>query len=875
MREIYLLDAVNLLFRSYYAIGPMTNPQGESTNALYGFIRSVFKIMKDCKPEAIVAVFDGPESTQMRKTLYSEYKIHRKRMPEDLYPQLARAHQFCKLFGIPFLAVPGVEADDVMGTIAKWTSSQKITTYLCSSDKDLSQLVGDHVFLLNVHKEMLKMDREKVKEVYGVYPEQIVDLLALMGDASDNIPGVEGVGPKTAVTLLQEFGTLEQLLAHTHNLSEKRRALIETGKENALLSRELATIHVGVEIPTDLDFYRLKEPDLEKLKEFYHEMRFMSLLKELHLPEPKSGPLSIEQRYTLVNDQETLQALIERLLKEEELCIDTETTGLDPMRADLVGIGLGVQAGEAWYIPFNGQVDPKEILKPLFEKCAFYGHNIKYDLHVLKRAGYQVKRVSFDTMLASYLLAPHKQRHGLDALSLELFGKVKIPITDLIGKGKKQLSMSEVPLEQVATYCCEDIDYTIRLKNRFQEEIERENLKKVLEEIELPLLPVLFDMEERGIFLDREKLSLMSSDLAFQIERLTHEIYELAGEAFNINSTRQLSEVLFVKLGIKPTQKTATGFSTSADVLEELKEASPIIPKILEYRTLEKLRSTYVDALPEQINPETRRIHCTFNQSVTATGRLSCQDPNLQNIPVRTLEGRKIRSAFRPEQLGWSYIGADYSQIELRLLAHFSEDPELLRAFNMGEDIHTHTASLVYGVSLDQVTPEMRHAAKAVNFGILYGQQAFGLSKELNISMEESRRFIETYFQRYPKVQEYLETSKEKVRKTGKAVTLTGRQRPIPEIHSKNPMLRQASERLATNTPLQGTAADLIKLAMIDIHKQVPYMVLQIHDELILEVPDTELQEVSALVQKAMQGVWKLKIPLVVDISIGKNWGEC
>lgn len=875
MKELYVIDALNLLFRSYYAIAPMTNPRGESTNALYGFIRSVYKIIKECKPSSLVAVFDGPSSTEKRKEIYSDYKIHRKGMPEDLYPQLVGALRFCEIANIPFLSVPGVEADDVIGSIAKWTSPQKITTFICTSDKDLCQLVDENTFVLNVHKEMLKLDREKVKEIYGVFPEQVVDYLALMGDASDNIPGIEGIGPKTASTLLNEYGTLDELLKNTAKLSEKRRAQIESGRESVIMSRQLAAIHTEVEIPQQFDFYKLKEPKLDELQNFYHEMRFLTLLKELPSAEPAADQPIILQCYTLINDQKSLEELVDKLMKEKEICVDTETTDIDPMRAELVGIGLGVRPGEAWYIPFNGALDPIETLKPLFESQGFYGHNIKYDMHALKRSGLEIKKVIFDTMLASYLLAPHKQRHGLDTLALELFGKVKIPISDLIGKGKNQLSMRDVPIEKVATYCCEDVDYTIRLKKKFEKEIEKEKLQNVLEEIELPLLPILFEMEETGIFLDLEKLGEMGQDLAEHLYTLTHEIYKIAGEIFNLNSPKQLSEILFEKLSIKPLQKTTTGYSTSADVLEELKDSSPIIPKILDYRTLEKLRSTYIDALPHQVNPDSQRIHCTFNQSVTATGRLSCQDPNLQNIPVRSTEGRRIRTAFRPQLPGWSYLAADYSQIELRLLAHFSEDPELIRAFNAGEDIHTHTASLVFDLPIDQVKPEMRYAAKAVNFGILYGQQAFGLSKELSISIEEAKKFIETYFSRYPKVQEYLEDSKEKVRKTGHALTLTGRRRPIPEINSKNPMLRQAAERLATNTPLQGTAADLIKLAMIEIHKKIPYMILQIHDELIFELPDEDLEKVSHLVKESMERVWKLKIPLVVDISIGKNWGEC
>ncbi len=879
MNQLYLLDAVNLLFRSYYAIGPITNPQGESTNALYGFIRSVLKIIKECAPEGLVAVFDGPDSGQTRKALYGEYKSHRKGMPDDLYPQLEWALKFCELYGLPFLSVPNVEADDVMGSIARWASQKKITTYLCTSDKDLCQLVSDHVFVLNLHKEMLKVGRDKVKELYGVYPEQMVDLLSLMGDASDNIPGIEGIGPKTAIALLEEFGSLDALFARTGEISGKKKERVEHGKEMALLSRKLATIDQNLEVPQDLAFYKVKSPDLEHLREFYQRMHFLSLLKELPVKEHQTGPLAQEPQYLLVNDLSTLKDLVENLLIKEELCVDTETTGLDPMRADLIGVGLGSAEGQAWYIPFNGSIDPekaKETLRPLFLRKRFFGHNIKYDLHVLKRAGLAVSHVSFDTMLASYLLAPHKQRHGLDPLALEFFGKVKIPITDLIGKGKSQISMAEVPLEQAATYCCEDVDYTIRLKNLFQQRIKQEKLERVLQEIELPLLPILFEMEERGIFLDVEKMALLKEDLSLQIEQLSEQIYQLAGVAFNLNSPKQLGEILFEKLSIAPAKKTATGsFSTSADTLEELQESSPIIPLILKYRTLEKLRSTYVDVLPAQVNPETKRIHCTFNQSVTATGRLSCQDPNLQNIPVRSAEGLKIRSAFRPKLPLYSFLAADYSQIELRLLAHFSEDPQLLQAFANGQDIHAHTASLVFDLPLQEIRPEMRHAAKAVNFGIIYGQQAFGLSKELGISVEEAKTFIQTYFKRYPRVKDYLEACRENTRKTGMAITLMGRKRPIPEILNKNPLLRQGAERLAVNTPLQGTAADLIKLAMIALSAEKLQMILQIHDELIFEIPDGELEEAASFVKEKMEKVWRLKVPLIVDISIGKNWGEC
>ncbi len=891
MKEIYVLDAVNFLFRSYYAIGGMTNPKGESTGALFGFIRSVFKIIKDYSPTHLVAVFDGPENTKSRKELYIDYKIHRSGMPDDLVPQLGWAMEFCEMAGIPLLVQPGVEADDVIGSVAKWAGNQGVKTFLCSSDKDLAQLVTDAVFVLNIHKNNLILDREKVKEVFNVFPEQIIDLLAMMGDSSDNIPGLPGIGPKTASQLLNEFETLDKIYENIDQLKGKRRDIFLENKDSALMSKQLATIDTDLPIPTDPDFFRLKEPNLDRVKGFYQEMHFMTLLKELQLPEKNKEELDLDfgvdntsVSYTLINSENELAELIEELQKEKELCIDTETTSIRPMEAKLVGIGVGCKPKQAWYIPLNGNIPSEKVLdhfKPLLENphLSLIGHNIKYDLHVLGNAGLEITRVGFDTMIASAVVAPQKQRHGLDALSLEHFGKVKTPISDLIGKGKKQISMEEVPLEKVAAYCCEDVDYTFRLKQLFEGEVEKKGLFDIYREIELPLILVLLKMEEQGIFIDQSKISEMHTVLKSRLDLISEEIYTLAGETFNLNSPKQLGEVLFDRMEIRPAKKTATGYSTSADVLEGLKETSPIIEKVLAYRTLEKLRSTYVDALPEQINPKTHRIHCTFNQSVAATGRLSCQDPNLQNIPVRSEEGRKIRGAFIPEKPDWSFLSADYSQIELRLLAHLSDDPTLISAFNQGEDIHTYTASLVYNLPISEVSSHMRYTAKAVNFGILYGQQAFGLSKEIGISVEEAKAFIATYFARYTKVRDYLEFCKQSARETGYSLTLLGRKRPIPEMDNKNSFIRQAAERLAINTPLQGTAADLIKMAMIQIdaelNSSLTKMVLQIHDELIFEVPDSELSSLSTIVKKQMEGVMQLKIPLVVDISIGKNWGEC
>jgi DNA polymerase-1 len=869
----------------------MTNSKGESTNALFGFIRSILKLIKDFNPTYLVSVFDGPHNGKKRTALYADYKAHRKEMPQDLLYQIHWAKQFCQLMGIPELMIPEVEADDTMGTIALWAAKHHSEAYLCTSDKDMCQLVNKHTFILNTFKDNLILDAAGVEEQFGVRPDQMIDYLAINGDASDNVPGLSGFGPKTASALLQKFGTLDYILEHPDEAAsgKKKETLIQE-REKVLLSRQLVTIDIQVPIPENSDFYLLTPPQLAELREFYHYMNFSSLLRELEAA-PSKGQEQEPQHeemiaYQLVDTQEDFNRLIELLTEEAEICIDTETTDTHPMRAELVGIGLGVEPGKAWYIPVNGQLGLEHVLKglkPILEnpKIGFYGHNIKYDYHVLLNYNIEIANLSFDTILASYLLNSHSRQHSLDALSLDLFGKVKIPIGELIGKGKNQISMREVSIDKVCAYCCEDVDYTIRLKEKLSPQLDERGLSKLMYNLELPLLPILARMERHGIFIDRHYLNQLSTEINKEIAALAESIYEMADEVFNLNSPKQLSQVLFGKLGISPPKKIATGHSTNAEVLESLKGAYPIATKLLEYRTLEKLRSTYVETLPLQINPHTHRVHCQFNQSVAATGRLSCQDPNLQNIPVRTEIGRKIRAAFRPEKQGWSYLSADYSQIELRLLAHLSDDPMLIHAFKANEDIHTFTASQIFNVAIDQVTREQRYQAKTVNFGIMYGQQAFGLSQELGINPKAAAAFIHMYFERYGKVKEYLEKCKETTRATNKSVTLYGRERLIPEINSKNANIRMMAERLAVNTPIQGTQADLIKMAMLEIDKQLAekklkgYLILQIHDELLFEVPNDELEEVSLLAHQMMEGVAKLKVPLVVDISIGKNWEEC
>lgn len=885
MEKIYIFDAVNYLFRSYYAIGPMMNDKGQSTSALFGFIRTIQKLIRDFSAEHLVCVFDGPDNKKGRQAVYAEYKMHRKGAPEDLFPQFELAYQYCEMAGIPRLCIEGVEADDTMATIALWAEKNKAQSFLCSSDKDLMQLVNDHIFQIHLHKENLLIDAKKVEEIFGVRPDQILDLLSIMGDASDNIPGLEGFGPKTAASLLQEFGTLDYILDHPEKVKgAKKQETLRTQRDVALMSRELATLNIKVPIPETEEFYRLKEPNQEALSQFFQEMKFNSLLKELTeikphpspLPQKKSLKQVEKQEYHLVDEEEALSALLQRLEQAKEICLDTETTDLQPLLAHLVGIGFSLEPGQAHYIPLNGKLGKKrviEVLKSFFKqtKSSFFGHNLKYDYHILKNIDIELERISFDTLLASYLIDPQSRRHNLDTLCLEKLKKVKIPLESLIGKGKKQISVRDVEVAKIQEYCCEDADYTFRLKELFEQELKEKKLESILHDIELPLLPILANMERTGIFLDLDQLQQEGKKLVHQLETVKTQIFQEVGEEFNLNSPKQLSEILYNKMGLR--SKTT---STSADVLEELAVHTPIVQTILEYRTLEKLRSTYIEALPHSVNPITGKIHCTFNQSVAATGRLSCTDPNLQNIPLHS----EIRACFKPKS-GSSFLGADYSQIELRLLAHLSGDKQLVHAFQTGRDIHVHTASLVFGVPESQVTPAMRSQAKTVNFGIVYGQTPYGLSRQLGITPFEASTFIKKYFEQYPGVVEYLERSKAQVRKTGSTKTLTGRLRPIPEIHNKNGQIRAAAERLAINTPLQGTAADLIKMAMIEIDQAIRQqnltgkMILTIHDELIFEVPDSEIAPFKQLAEEKMTQVMQLNVPIEVHIAVGKNWAEC
>jgi DNA polymerase-1 len=886
-QKIFILDVSGFLFRAYYALPPMASTKGVATQALFGFIRQCLKLIKDFDPKHLVAVFDGPNNKQSRLDLYKDYKSKRVQAPEDLPHQIELAKTFCDLYGIPKIEIPGHEADDVIGAVAVWAAKNGFESIICSADKDMCQLVSDHIKVMHVHKENLLIDEEKVKELFGVFPKQIVDYLALIGDASDNIPGVSGIGPKTATLLLQEYGTLENLLDNALKLKGKKQEVLLQEKDTALLSKRLATLNIDLEIPLDSEFYSLKSYKGLDLIEFYKEMNFNAFLKDVSIKVEVPRGNHKASSYVIVDDEESLNTLLENLLKQKEVCFDTETTSLDVMEAELVGIGFCYEKFKAYYVPFNGLLGVEKVLtflKKLFNspKVAFYGHNVKYDIHILNNYMIEVKNLSFDTMLASYLLYAQSRNHSLESLSLHYFGYTKTPITELLGTTKKGVRMSEVPIEQVANYCGLDTDLTLQLKEQLQAEIKERKLEDLFYKLELPLLIILQKMERKGIFVDAKILSSLSFELLTDIKKLEDDIYLLAGQSFNINSPKQLGHILQEKMGIHTGKKTSTGLiSTSAEVLEELSHTHEIAKKLLDYRTLEKLRSTYVDQLPLMINIKTRRVHCTFNQSVAATGRLSCQNPNLQNIPIRSPLGRKIREAFRPEIDSYSFLSGDYSQIELRLLAHLSEDPYLVKAFENDEDIHAFTASLIFDIPLNEVSSEQRSQAKTVNFGIIYGQQPYGLARELGISMANAKKFIDAYYKRFTRVFEFLEECKKQARLTGKAVTMVGRERDILEINSKNPVLRNQAERLAINTPLQGSAADLIKLAMLKVEdrltkeKLLSTMILQIHDELLFEAPDFELIILENLVKDSMENVFKLKVPLKVDIAIGKNWKEC
>ncbi|MFY7843268.1 MAG: DNA polymerase I [Rhabdochlamydiaceae bacterium] len=867
MAKIYIIDAVNLIFRSYFAISKMTNEEGLSTNALYGFIRMMNKFMDQFQPSHVVAVFDGANNRSKRTAIYPAYKSHRQKMPEDLYYQIENSIKFCELRKIPYICEPDYEADDVIGGVCKWAEEADFEVFICSGDKDLCQLVSDKTSVLHLHNDNLMINKDGVKEIYGVYPHQIVDYLALVGDASDNIPGVEGFGNKTVIKLLEKAGSLSYILEHPEVIEgDKKQKTFIAQKELALISQRLASLDLSVNIPKIETFYRLSSDISNELMLFYQKMNFKSLMKNI---KPEEDETMSNLDFSLVDSLHLWETFCLDSQKSSFISLQVKSFSLDGKENSILACAL---SKDKIYI-FDLEQHPLYFEKLIIFLSVFshpiVAHDFKGVWHTLKLKEIRKKDQNFDTMIASYLLRADIPKHTLSHLA---HNKLQI-----------HLPTQQDKLDLVSIYrnCAEESYVLFSLKEKLEDELTSNHLLDLFYQVEMPLISVLWRMEHSGIKLDVDKLKDLEKEFLKELDHLTEQIHSIAQTKFNLNSPKQLSQILFDKMGIKPIKKTQTGLSTSAQVLEELSTQSPIIPLILQYRSLEKLRSTYTAGLIQQIHPASLKVHCTFNQSVTATGRLSCQNPNLQNIPVRTEEGLKIRQTFIPSLTEYSFFSADYSQIELRLLAHLSEDTELMKAFHDRIDVHNYTASLMFNKTIEEVTPSMRHQAKAINYGILYGQQAYGLAQTAKINYSEAQEFIKKYFLRYPKVHEYLESCKEQARKDGFVRTITGRLRPLPDILSKNSMLRQASERLAINSPLQGSNADIIKQSMIEIddylikHPQKGKMLLQIHDELLFETPDEELICFSSFVKDKMETVVSLKVPLVVDISFGKNWGEC
>ncbi|MFH2036508.1 MAG: DNA polymerase I [Candidatus Zixiibacteriota bacterium] len=901
-KSLFLIDGSAIFYRAYFAFirNPLINSKGENTSATFGFLNSIFKVIREENPDYIAVVFDTKEPT-FRHKMYDEYKSTRAKMPDDLVLQLPRIHESVAVLNLPSLELAGYEADDIIGTLAKAGEKKGMEVKIVSGDKDMFQLVSDKIKMYIPQKGSIPpdiLDAEGVKNKFGVYPDRIIDALSLMGDSSDNVPGVPGVGPKTAISLLEEFGTLEQVLENCDRIKAKGvRTKVSENIDRAKLSQKLVTIDTNVPVEFSLKEMARREVNFERAKKFFIEMEFNALLNELakwtgHLDlqlDKKSEEKKAEKvKYIGIHTVADLEKLVEKLSTEKEIALDTETTGLDSLTADLVGVSLCAKEGEAYYIPVNHNeteknVPIKEAVKlfnKLFKnkKVGKIGQNMKFDLEILHHAGIDVNPISFDTMLASYVINPSGRRHGLDAMALDHFSYKMQPITELIGTGRKQKSFAEVPVDDAVFYAAEDADYTFRLKQVLEPKLRESKVDKLFYEIELPLVEVLTTIEENGVRVDDKFLAKLSKDMDADLERLIKDIYIEAGKEFNINSTQQLAAILFDELKLPTRGKTTkkTAFSTDQKVLEELAEIHPLPRFILDYRQLTKLKSTYIDAIPKLINPNTGRVHTSFNQTIAATGRLSSTDPNLQNIPIRTETGREIRKAFIPRDKDFQLLVADYSQVELRILAHFSEDKKLIEAFKNKEDIHTRTAAEVYGVKPDDVTREMRRAAKTANFAVIYGVSAYGLSQQTELNFGESKDFIATYFDRYPGIKKYMDDMIESAKKNGYVKTLFDRIRYLPEINAKNYQVRQFAERMAINTPIQGTAADMIKVAMINIHKKISKMqskmILQVHDELVFDVHRDEIEELKQIVRDGMEKAVKLKAPIVADMGVGDNW---
>ena len=885
---IILVDGSSYLYRAYHALPPLTTSKNQPTGAIKGVISMIKRVLIDHPDSPLAVVFDAKGKT-FRHDMYSEYKANRPPMPEDLVQQIEPIHRIISLMGIKLIMISGVEADDVIGTLAEQARQKKLNTVISTGDKDMTQLVCDNVSVVNTMSGEL-LDENGVIKKFGVGPELITDYLALIGDKSDNVPGVDKVGPKTAVKWLNEYKNIEGIKKNADSIGGKVGENLRSSIETLDLAHELVKIKIDVPLEIGIEDLAVSEPDVEQLSEVYKELEFNSWLQEA--PANKTVKSEINSSYVCITTEKSLKELIKKASKAKTIAVDTETTGLDYMDTELVGISLSYQAGEAYYIPLKhdddsvDQIDLDIVLKelrPLLEDSSnkIIGQNIKFDRNVLAKYGVDIASIKNDTMMMSYVLDASATRHNLDALSSYYLNYKTSTFEDVAGKGVKQITFDKVPIEAATNYAAEDADITLRLYEELNPKLEGEDsLNKLNDEIEIPLIEVLSEMEQNGAILNSKILNSQSKDLESRIRKLEGKAYQLAGEEFNLGSTKQLREIFFEKLKYRIIKKTPGGQpSTDEKVLAELAEEYELPKVLLEHRTLSKLKSTYTDKLPNQVSQSTGKVHTSFHQAVTTTGRLSSSDPNLQNIPIRTEDGRRIRQAFEPSK-GNKFISADYSQIELRVMAHMSKDAGLLQAFQEGEDVHSKTASEVFDVGIKDVTSDLRRNAKAINFGLIYGISAFGLGKQLGISRNLAAEYMAMYFEKYPDVKKYMELTKEFASQNGYVETLFGRRLYLRDINATNAMRRQASERAAINAPVQGTAADIMKIAMINMHKAIKKekseakLILQVHDELILDTPKDEIDKIVSLITDSMMGAANLDVPLEIDIGIGDNWDQ-
>ena len=945
-KKLFLLDAYALIYRAFFAMSknPRLNSKGVNTSAVMGFLNSLYEILQKEKPTHIGVAFDVAGTAQ-RQAEYSEYKANREKMPDDLREAIPYIIRLIEAFNIPVYGVEGYEADDVIGTLSKKAEQQGFLTYMMTPDKDFGQLVTDRILLYKPAKfgEPAQIwGPKEVCERYGIQePKQLIDILGLWGDAADNIPGIPGIGEKTAAQLVGKYGSVENLIAHADELKGKQKDNVINFAEQGLMSKSLATINLEVPVEFDEEELRAKEPDVPALMALFEELEFRTFAKRFledykgkHGVDPplppsqrgtsqptgasggsqqpdlfssnetfdlfnqgdnsgllefsdKDSAKTVPHDYRLVESDSDIKALVDLLSKQKQFVFDTETTNIDVYSAELVGLSFAIKAHEAWYLSMPAEHEEcqkkLELLRPLFEdgNILKIGQNLKYDISMLAQYSISVKGKLFDTMLAHYLLEP-EQRHNMDYLAEVYLNYITIPIEDLIGKGRQQKTMREVPVELVKEYAAEDADITLQLYEKLMPLLKENGVEKLFYEIEMPLVPVLSRMEANGVRIDTENLQQISEAFGVEIHKIEEEIYKAAGMPFNIASPKQLGEVLFEKLRIdEKAKKTKTGqYATGEDVLQKLSHKHPIIQMILDYRSFTKLKSTYLDALPALVNPKDKLIHTSYNQAVTATGRLSSNNPNLQNIPVRTEKGREIRRAFVPRSPEYTLLAADYSQIELRIIAHLSQDPAMVNDFNLGHDIHSATAAKVFHVPMDQVTKEQRSRAKAVNFGIIYGMSAFGLAERMELSRSEAADIIKKYFEEYAGIKEYMNRSIALARERGYAETILGRRRYLRDINGSNSVVRGFAERNAINAPIQGSSADMIKIAMIGIHQELEHlkmqskMILQVHDELVFDAHLDELEALKAIVQNKMVNALPLSVPVIVEMNTGANWLE-